>query len=88
MRVKNSNLQRCQIESKIIIRKALIDDLNIIQQLNYKLFQLETAEFDDTLITDWALTDNGKEYFNNCIENDIVLVLLQKAKLLVILLEV
>lgn len=62
------------MENKIIVRKATLEDLNIIQQLNYKLFQLETKEFDDTLITDWPLSTYGEEYFKTAIENDIVLV--------------
>lgn len=62
------------MENKIIIRKATLEDLNVIQQLNYKLFELESAEFDDTLIINWALSNDGREYFEKSIENDITLV--------------
>ena len=58
----------------IIIRKANIDDLYEIQKLNKELFELESNNFDSTLITDWPLTQEGKEYFENEIKKDIVLV--------------
>lgn len=58
----------------IIIRKANIDDLYEIQKLNKELFELESNNYDSTLITDWPLTQEGKEYFENAIRNDIVLV--------------
>ena len=58
----------------IIIRKANIDDLYEIQKLNKELFELESNNFDSTLITDWPLTQEGKEYFENTIKKDIVLV--------------
>jgi len=58
----------------IIIRKANIDDLYEIQKLNKELFELESKNFDLTLIADWPLTKEGKEYFENAIKNDIVLV--------------
>ena len=58
----------------IIIRKANIDDLYEIQKLNKELFELESNNFDSTLITDWPLTQEGKEYFENAIKKDIVLV--------------
>jgi GNAT superfamily N-acetyltransferase len=62
------------MENKVIIRKATLEDLKIIQELNHKLFILEKEEFDDTLITDWPLSTYGEEYFKTAIENDIVLV--------------
>lgn len=62
------------MENKVIVRKATLEDLNIIQKLNYKLFLLEKEKFDDTLITDWPLSTYGEEYFKTAIENDIVLV--------------
>lgn len=58
----------------IVIRKATLDDLETIQQLNYKLFVLESNNFDDTLIVDWSLSDDGKEYFISSINDDITLV--------------
>ena len=56
------------------IRKANMADLFEIQKLNKELFELEFNNFDSTLIEDWPLTKEGKEYFENAIRNDIVLV--------------
>ena len=58
----------------IKLRKANIDDLFEIQKLNKELFELESNNFDSTLMEDWPLTQEGKEYFENAIKNDIVLV--------------
>ena len=58
----------------INIRKANMADLFEIQKLNKELFELESKNFDSTLITDWPLTQEGREYFENAIKNDIVLV--------------
>lgn len=58
----------------IVIRKAILDDLETIQQLNYELFVLESNNFDDTLIVDWSLSDDGRQYFISSINNDITLV--------------
>lgn len=58
----------------INIRKAKINDLLNIQKLNKELFELEYNNFDTTLIEDWPLTQEGKEYFENAIKNDIVLI--------------
>ena len=58
----------------IKIRKANIDDLFEIQKLNKELFELESNNFDSTLITEWPLTQEGKEYFESAIINDIVIV--------------
>ncbi len=61
-------------KENIIIRKANIDDLFEIQKLNKELFELESNNFDSTIITEWPLTQEGKEYFENAIRNNIVLV--------------
>lgn len=58
----------------INIRRANIDDLLYIQKLNKELFELEYNNFDNTLLQDWPLTQEGKEYFENAIKNDIVLI--------------
>lgn len=59
---------------KIIIRKASLEDLSSIQQLNDNLFDLEFNNFDDTLKLGWALEKDGKEYFKDMIKNEIVFV--------------
>ena len=59
---------------KIIIRKAKINDLRVIQQLNHELFILEKENYDSTLIENWPLTDKGSEYFTDMINNHYVVV--------------
>ena len=56
------------------IRKALIKDLQRIQELNNKLFDLELAKFDSHLIKNWPLSDEGAIYFKNAILNSFVIV--------------
>ena len=60
----------------VLIRKAKVDDLNKIQNLNNELFKLEKENYDSTLVLDWPLTEEGKNYFKNLIENDFVVVAL------------
>ena len=57
----------------IIIRKATIDDLSIIQELNNSLFKLEKENYDSTLVNDWPLSEEGKEYFSDLILNHYVI---------------
>ena len=47
----------------LIIRKATIEDLNDITNLNNKLFKLEKENYDDTLVENWPLSEDGNEYF-------------------------
>ena len=58
----------------IIIRKALIDDLKIVQNLNYKLFDLEFNNFDPALNMKWTFSERGKTYFKKLIEEGTVWV--------------
>lgn len=58
----------------ILIRKANLEDLTIIQDLNNKLFELEKKNYDPTLVSEWPLTDEGKEYFEDLINNHYVIV--------------
>ena len=58
----------------IIIRKANIEDLIKVQELNNNLFELEFNNFDDTLKVGWPFEKEGKEYFENMIKNNIVFV--------------
>lgn len=57
-----------------IIRKATINDLNSIQELNNKLFELEFNNFDDTLKLGWPFEKEGKEYFEYMIKDEMVFV--------------
>ena len=58
----------------IVIRKALIDDLKIVQELNYKLFDLEYNNFDPALNMQWTFSERGKTYFKKLIEEGTVWV--------------
>ena len=58
----------------LIIRKATIEDLSVIQALNNSLFELEKSNYDPTLVKDWPLTEEGKEYFCDLINNNYVIV--------------
>ena len=62
--------------SEVIIRKANIDDLKIIQDLNNELFKLEKENFDPTLIEDWPLSKDGENYFEDLINNHFVYIAL------------
>jgi len=64
----------------IKIEKATLADLSDIQVLNNGLFELELANFDPNLIPGWPLSDEGKNYFTNMIENNFVLVAKDDAK--------
>lgn len=57
-----------------IIRKATLNDLFEIQNLNNLLFKLEKENFDPTLVENWPLSDEGKEYFKNLIEEAYIIV--------------
>ena len=58
----------------LIIRKATLNDLNNIQELNNKLFDLEIDNYDDTLVKNWALSNDGRLYFEDLINNCFVIV--------------
>lgn len=58
----------------IKIRQAIMADLSAIQMLNNKLFELEYANFDDTLKVGWPFEEIGSEYFKKIIENGAAIV--------------
>lgn len=58
----------------VIIRCATLNDLQAIQNLNYELFKLEKENFDPTLVVNWPLSEEGKEYFEDLIDNQYVAV--------------
>ena len=64
----------------IIIRQASLRDLESIQKLNYKLFKLEKENFDPTLIVDWPLSEEGKNYFEDLIKNEYVIIAIEAEK--------
>lgn len=62
------------MNNKIIIRKADIKDLAIIQALNNKLFEYEYKGWDKDLKLGWPFSEEGKNYFVNRIENQLVFI--------------
>ena len=62
---------------EITIRRANLSDVELIQKLNYKLFELEKENFDSTLILDWPLSEEGKKYFEDLINNEYVIIALK-----------
>ena len=60
----------------ILIRKANLNDLSYIQELNNELFNLELENYDPTLVKDWAISNDGKIYFEDLINNHFVIVAL------------
>lgn len=58
----------------LVIRNANLQDLEIIQKLNNELFDLELKNYDTTLVKDWAISNEGKEYFEDLINNNFVVV--------------
>lgn len=62
------------MNNKIVIRKAEKKDLEEIQNLNKLLFDLEYKNYDSTLDTTWPVSNEGTDYFENAIENDITIV--------------
>lgn len=65
----------------IIIKEASLDDLATIRELNNELFKLEKENYDSTLVENWPLTDDGKEYFEDLINNHYVIVAIINQKI-------
>ncbi|UCD03480.1 MAG: GNAT family N-acetyltransferase [Candidatus Woesearchaeota archaeon] len=61
---------------EVKIRKATIEDLKVIQNLNLKLFEKEYEEYDKTLDTKWPFSKTGTDYFKKKIteENSFAIV--------------
>lgn len=64
-----------------IIRRATLDDLSIIQNLNNALFKLEKENYDSTLVMNWPLSSDGENYFKDLIINNYVIVALIDEKI-------
>jgi len=59
---------------KPVIKKATIYDLEKIQELNHKLFELEHEFFDSTLNVGWTYEKVGEDYFRKMINNEFVYI--------------
>ena len=66
----------------VIIRQATLKDLKSIQNLNYELFKLEKENYDSTLIVDWPLSEEGKNYFEDLIKNEFVIIAMKDEKII------
>ena len=66
----------------VIIRQATLKDLKSIQNLNYELFKLEKENYDPTLIVDWPLSEEGKNYFEDLIKNEYVIIAMKDEKII------
>ena len=60
--------------NNLLIKKATLEDLKTIQNLNNQLFELEKENYDSTLVSNWPLTNEGKLYFEDLIDNHYVIV--------------
>lgn len=60
----------------IIIKKATIENLNEIQELNNQLFELEYNNFDSSLKVGWPFEKEGIEYFSDMLNNQVVFITL------------
>ena len=58
----------------IIVRNTKLEDLNVIQNLNNQLFKLEKENYDSTLVQDWPLSEDGKQYFEDQLINYYVII--------------
>ena len=74
-------INRGDFVNEIFIRKAQLEDLNIIQNLNNELFKLEKENYDSTLVRDWSLSEDGKQYFEDLIINNYVIVAIKDDKI-------
>ena len=59
------------------IRKANLGDLDAICALNNQLFKLEKEKYDPTLVEGWPISNEGREYFTDLINNHYVIVAIQ-----------
>ena len=59
---------------EIKVRKANITDLKTIQNLNNSLFEFEIKNNYDSYVEKWAFSKHSKEYFENLIDNECVII--------------
>lgn len=67
----------------VIIRKATENDLKVVQELNYKLFELEfNNNYDPALNMEWTFSEKGEGYFKELIEEGTVWVAVDGNKII------
>ena len=66
----------------VIIRKATLEDLKSVQELNYKLFDVEYKNFDPALNMEWTFSKMGEDYFIELIEKGTVWVAVDDNKVI------
>lgn len=64
------------------IRKAILEDLKYVQELNYKLFELEYNNFDPALNMNWTFSEKGENYFRELIKSGTVWVAVDNNKVI------
>lgn len=67
---------------EIIYRKAMLEDFECIQELNYKLFDLEYNNFDPALNMNWTYSKTGEEYLKKLIKKGTVWVAVDNNKVI------
>lgn len=65
----------------IEIKRADISNLEDIQELNHQLFELEFNNFDPYLKVGWTFEKEGKDYFTDMLNNEIVYIALTENKI-------
>lgn len=65
----------------IEIKRADISNLKDIQELNHQLFELEFNNFDPSLKVGWTFEKEGKDYFTDMLNNEIVYIALTENKI-------
>lgn len=65
----------------IEIKRADISNLKDIQDLNHQLFELEFNNFDPSLKVGWTFEKEGKDYFTDMLNNEIVYIALAENKI-------
>ncbi len=61
---------------KYEIKRATIKDLEVVRRLNEKLCIKEHKEFDSSIISNYSMTEKGKESFERCITADASITLI------------
>ena len=66
----------------IIIKKAVLNDLEYILMLNHQLFELENKNFDSTLNVGWSYSNKGLEYFKDLLDKEQILIAISNDKII------